>query len=415
MALPVRSYIYRAMSASALFLSVVAPGAAAPVTLAEAWPGDPQVSGIGHNVLFLWTRSEVSSTLLYRHSSDGGRTFEPARQIAQMGSLISFKTQASNGLAHVVWTAHSDVFYSRIDLNSGHVTTPKKISYGSADSTDFDITVAAKLVAIAWTEEISRLESKLIVSFSLDQGHTFTNPQPVATVSSHSPFSIAATDSNIYISTSAKGDVMLAVIGVHSAASPRVMKLLEGGTASSYTCVAASGEKVYVGWDDYHAINVRASRDGGLTFSPPVELKISALLPQMIASQNDLYLILDDGGKNVFATESTDGGLTFSDARPMSDQTTSYHSAARIFLTAGKLVITWSEYLGEKEAMVFRVSADRGRSFGKEERVPIRTREGNTGGPAAVYASDRGLLFAWPEPQPEKRERLLRMVRVPIR
>jgi hypothetical protein len=100
------------------------------------------------------------------------------------------------------------------------------------------------------------------------------------------------------------------------------VNLSNNAVPSSLPDIAASGNNVYVVWDDGMAgsseVLYRRSIDGGAVFDPAVNLSNTAgdsSSQAVAASENNVYVVWDDnttGNNEILYRRSTDGGAGFS-------------------------------------------------------------------------------------------------------
>ncbi|HEX7032911.1 MAG TPA: sialidase family protein [Nitrososphaera sp.] len=115
-----------------------------------------------------------------------------------------------------------------------------------------------------------------------------------------------------------------------------------------------------------------ASKDGGITFSAPVNLSNtsgSSFNPQIVAVGQNVYVAWADrtyGNDEVLFAASRDNGTTFKEVADISNSSIENSADPRI-AAAGKYVyIAWTETNPDTghEGIMLRVSADGGRTFG---------------------------------------------------
>lgn len=160
---------------------------------------------------------------------------------------------------------------------------------------------------------------------------------------------------------------------------------------------------LYVGWTEFSLtksiILFSRSTDGGLRWSPPIEISSHEGLPRddngsvegftgAVAPDGTLYVVWADGNSIAF-TYSRDGGRTFAPSRSIIETAPPYFqvsgvsrangfpqigyggppATARGKSPAGLLYVTWSDYRNGDVDVFCATSADEGRTWSRPARV----------------------------------------------
>ncbi|MGI0027675.1 MAG: hypothetical protein ACREAD_07530, partial [Nitrosopumilaceae archaeon] len=163
-----------------------------------------------------------------------------------------------------------------------------------------------------------------------------------------------------------------------------------------------SGNDVYVVWNDNstgkYGILITKSTDGGMTFGTPVDISRnigSSGSPQFAVSGNDVYVVWQaktTGKYQIIFAKSTDGGTTFS--TPANISTNSGDSSyPKIAASGNNVYITWSLTTTNKDYdTYFTKSADKGATFSVP--VNISNNLGDSGVPQ-IAASGNDVYVTW--------------------
>ena len=166
--------------------------------------------------------------------------------------------------------------------------------------------------------------------------------------------------------------------------------------------MAVSGNDVYVIWNDNstgkYGILFTKSTDGGMTFSPPVDIGRnigSAGSPQFAVSGNDVYAVWQaktTGKYQIIFAKSTDGGATFSSPANLSN-VTGDSSYPKIASSGNNIYVTWSYTTTNKDYdVLFSKSNDGGLTFSVP--VNISNNLGDSGLPQ-MSVSDNNVYVTW--------------------
>lgn len=163
--------------------------------------------------------------------------------------------------------------------------------------------------------------------------------------------------------------------------------------------------KVYAVWSDFsygeNEILLSASKDGGITFSAPINLSNTAgssFNPQIAAVGQNVYVVWVDqtyGNDEVLFAESRDNGTAFKEVANISNSSTENSADPRI-AAAGKYVyIVWTERnpATGHDGIMLRVSADEGRTFGNTVNLSSAS-SGNARNPQ-IAAIENHFYVTW--------------------
>src|SRR5215212_5119682 len=190
-----------------------------------------------------------------------------------------------------------------------------------------------------------------------------------------------------------------------------IKNISETNGTSEFPQIAASGNKVYVVWEEEDEgtngkkeIFFTSSLDGGITFGSIKNLSETngtSEFPQIAASGNKVYVVWEEedegtnGKKEIFFTSSLDGGITFGSIKNLSE-TNGTSEFPQIAASGNKVYVVWEEEdegTNGKKEIYLRPSSDDGSSF-KLIRNISRTLTGTSQFPQ-IAASGNNVYVVW--------------------
>ncbi|MBI1729056.1 exo-alpha-sialidase [Candidatus Acetothermia bacterium] len=189
------------------------------------------------------------------------------------------------------------------------------------------------------------------------------------------------------------------------------LNLSKGPGNSLFPAIATSGQNVYVVWDDDRAgdaeeIFFSRSTDGGVTFSDPQNLSHNSGAsrnPAVAASGDDVYVVWEDeslGSSEIFYLVSRDGGATFSVPMNIS-QNAGSSTLPDLALVNGVLYVAWQDETFGNSEILLSSSFDRGQSFLTARN--LSQSKGLSWSPA-IAADGTDLYVVWEEGTQDTRE-----------
>ncbi|MDQ3968662.1 MAG: glycoside hydrolase [Thermoproteota archaeon] len=219
--------------------------------------------------------------------------------------------------------------------------------------------------------------------------------------------SIAASDSNVYVSwwdnrTTGNNEIFFARSTDNGQTFDEAINLSNSPGGSADNQVTAQDNNVYVVWWDNRTgtweVFSRSSTDGGETFSEAVMLqgignstfRLAPPQPNIIsvdtvlaASGDNEYAVWWDnktGNWEVIFARSTDNGATFADPINISNSADLRSIGARIAAEGDYVYISWVEINPETEQkdVFVRTSSDQGETFGEPTMLTIANSTANS-------------------------------------
>ncbi len=436
-----------------------------PLTLASTRFGHPQIAVDGSHVVVLWPSYQASAhaeaALLFRWSADGGMTFASPRKLTRLSDFageLSTVINATDASFHLCWSDtgrreaqranHADVYYSRVDLTTGESLVPINLSDTPGDSEYCQVSASGNVVAVLWYEDNSSPDQRLLLSYSVDGGRTFTPPQEITRMGRVNVSGIATTPENICLVWSRfvpplplrdEGVYFLRHdISQRDLSSTTILKLSDAG--SPRPSVVASSNRVVVVWRDQRLLSA-ISDNGGRTFAAPSSFAtrpstrrqgdkdqpVPLHNPRMAFSQDDLYLI----GENVESGQSRTyyffslrkGEHTFSSLHDVSVLSGPYQEH-QLLAIPGSVIVGWGEKNGNYLSMHYQISRDGGKEFAGGAITPINARLNEIGGllgsgglssyAVKMAANSEAVYYTWLHGQSGLRMRSVMLLRVPF-
>jgi hypothetical protein len=188
-----------------------------------------------------------------------------------------------------------------------------------------------------------------------------------------------------------------------------VTNLTENSQDSVYGQVAASGDNMYVVWQDSvvpssdygsgrnYDIFVKKSSDGGETFEESLNLSGNPGFsehPQISTYNNDVYVVWADdtsGNREVLFAKSDDNGTTFGDATSLSNNPSDSFNP-EIAVSGSNVYVVWLDEDDEGSRIMFMASADGGEIFAMAMVVSDRA---NSESLAKVAAYGESAYITW--------------------
>ncbi|TAK26603.1 MAG: exo-alpha-sialidase [Nitrosarchaeum sp.] len=292
----------------------------------------------------------------------------------------------------IAWTEFSkgnhagDVLFSKSTDGGETFSVPQNISNQQGSSIAPFIRVDGTSIFVTWTYRYQEDHySEIFFSKSIDGGTTFSTPQKISGSTFSYGSRLATDDMNIFVTW---GDI------TYSDNRYENMEILfskstDGGTTfstpmnlsnndgfSSYPSIAIDGKNVFIAWQDYSVVDtdifVSESTDGGVTFSTPLNISTSpdgSVGARIIADGKNIFVTWFEFSKgigDIFFSKSIDSGATFS--TPMNLSKNKENSIVPFMVTDGKdIFITWTDATTTGSWIVFSKSTDGGATFSTQK------------------------------------------------
>jgi hypothetical protein len=356
----------------------------------------PSVAASGSYVYVAWedytpvAGSGTQPEIWLRISSNSGVSFGSAiRMSTNIGSSANPSIAASGSYVYIAWQDSTPVpgsgdnrpeIWMRVSSNYGaSLGSAIRMSTNAGNSYNPSVAADGSHVYVAWQDDTPVTGSgtgyEVWLRASSNNGATFNSPIRIST--------------NTYDSVSPS--------------------------------VAASGSYVYVAWEDYTPVAgsggepeiwMRVSANSGTSFGSPVRLSSNAymsLYPSVAASGNYVYVVWQDhtpvvgsgGAPEVWMRVSSNNGAVFGSAVRMSTNT-GYSDYPHVAASGSNVYVTWQDNTpvtgsgGDFEVWL-RASSNNGATFGSAIRITTNT--GSSVYPT-VAASGSVAYVAWEDSTP---------------
>jgi hypothetical protein len=313
----------------------------------------------------------------------------------------------------LVMTAYFSVdlpglIYSQQGADSGS----QNISNNPGNSTDARIGVNQNNVYLVWTDDTAG-NKDIYFKRSVDNGSTFGSSVNLSNNPGNSTDAhIALYQNNFYLvwtdDTSGNGDIYFKrSVDNGSTFGPAENLSMNNTSLSSGPQISASGNNVYVVWQDVssgkNAIYYRYSNDTGVGFRGVRELSKtisvngeSALYPQISASGNSVYVAWQDkvsGSKEIFLRGSNDGGNKFTGIKNLSRNNTGDSITPRVASSGNNVFVAWTDSEPGKAQIFARGSTDNGAKFAGIKNVSWSS--GRSYDPQIAVGGNNSLYILW--------------------
>jgi len=337
-------------------------------------------------------------------------------------SLVPAVAVGPDGAIHVVWhEAFADrfeVLYSR-SPDGGQRFSPAVPISGAGEAQVPALAVDGEGTVYAVWEGGGGQSHGLLVSRSTDGGRTFSPPRPLAAAGAKLPAIAAHGKGQVLVAwqdSSGPGRQILLRRSTDEGASfepPRPLAPHAAGTRAPAIAVGPGGTAVVV-WQGAVAGSpavVASSSPDGRTFSPPRSVAPGARerqTPAVAVAGGGIYVVWRDrvaGRWEILFARSTDGGLTFSPPLNLSRTPGLANVPAIAVDGKGRIAVAWQDdRAGAPQIFVAR-STDHGATF--SQPVNASGTSGFAHLPALAASGDRTFLV-WHDNSPGNFEILLR-------
>jgi hypothetical protein len=274
---------------------------------------------------------------LFRKSSDNGATWGPKTNLSNDGESSTPEVSTSDGNVYVVWVdvgvGNNDIFFKR--STDGGLTWKSKVNLSNSANASRDPEIAATgdEVYVTWMDKMSF--SEVFLRRSIDEGATWKSKVNLSNAPDYSDDfpKLAVSGSNVFVVWfgsesvfTGDSDIFLRRSTDKGATWKPVVQLSTTGDAS-LPHLAVSGSNVYVAWQDretsssHSDIFFRRSTDSGATWKAIVNLSSNdgvSGVPLLAATGNNVYLVWEES-KETFFKRSTDNGATWKTTKNLSN------------------------------------------------------------------------------------------------
>src|SRR6266851_1277566 len=297
-----------------------------------------------------------------------GTLFEEIIKRAALAGLLALTTSAL--------VAQAQVF-----------STPKNISNNAGNSLQPRIAVdSSGNINVVWMDNVvGSTSGDILFSRSADGGATFSSLKKLSTNSVQSFFPLIAVDSNgsinviwhSFVGSLGNVDVFFSRSNDGGATFSAPTDISSNLSFSSAQQIALdSSGNINVVWASSLDIFLSRSTDGGVTFSLPKNVSNNsqvfgafAAVPQIaVDSSGNINVVwrgLGIGPVDTFFSRSTDGGVTFSTRKRVSNSTgVGATGSTRIAVdSSGNINLLWEEQVAPVVKILFSRSSDGGATF----------------------------------------------------
>jgi hypothetical protein len=252
----------------------------------------------------------------------------------------------------------------------------KNLSNNAGFSGEPAISIAGNNVYVVWYDDTSG-NNEILYKRSTDGGANFGATVNLSNNAGVSDFpAVAASGNNVYVvwedNTSGNDEILYRRSIDGGANFDPTINLSNNAGLSLFPAVAASGNKVYVVWQDTTLGNIEIlygrSTDGGANFDPTINLSNDAgfsFNPAISASGNNVYAVWQDftsGDDEILYRRSIDGGANFDPAINLSNDA-GVSSFPAVATSGNNVYVVWRDETSGNNEILYKRSTDGGANF----------------------------------------------------
>ena len=380
--------------------------------------GPPGPSGVVNalNAYVVWQNLSTGTyEILFRASQSFGT---PINLSNNTGSSFNPQIATSGNNVYVTWAdgtpGNFDIFFAVSNNNGVSFDTPINLSNNTSPSSTPQIAASGNNVYVTWADGITIGPSSNAEIFFRASTNNGTSFAPFINLSNNSGNSqlpqIAAIGSNVYVTwedrTPGNQEIFFRA-STNNGTSFGLFQNLSNNTAlSRLPQIATSGNNVYVTWADGTPGNFdiffAVSNNNGVSFGTPINLSNntgSSFNQQIAASGNNVYVTWDDntpGATDIFFAVSNNNGTSF--GPPINLSNNAGNSAfPQIAASGSNVYVTWQDNTPGNRDILFAVSNNNGTSFA----IPINL-SNNIGDSLEpqIAASGNNVYVTWEDNTP---------------
>ena len=342
------------------------------------------VDGSSGNIYVVWQELDLAAfkiDVFFSGSTDGGDSFSTPMDISP-GSGSAGKPRIAvdgSGNINVVWIERTfpgfDVFFSR-SIDAGmSFSLPINVSVSGAASFSAEPRLAVDgigTIYVIWTD-FPVADADIIFSHSTDGGGTFSVPKNISATAGNAARPRLAVDDSGNINvvwedlTPGNREILFSRFTATGAFVPPINISNTPGLSVLPVVALDTSGNVNVIWGESEILNFALQpadifytrSTDGTTFSSPTNISNNSGDSSAevfrggdrlaVDGDGNINVVWDDftlGNQDVLFSRSTDGGMTFSSAIPISDNMTD-SSGARLALNgSGDVYVVWTECTG---------------------------------------------------------------------
>jgi len=289
-------------------------------------------AGPGGSIQVVWWDTRNGFGEIYtKCSSDCGITWAPDTRLTFDPARSLYPTIAVSGpKVHVAWSEDRDgnyeIYYKRSTDEGGTWSPDTRLTYAVNNGWFSSLAAVGDDVHVVWWDYRDR-DHEVYYKRSTDGGETWS-PDTRLTFAPHDSWypSISASGATVHAAWWDNRDGNYEIYYKRSTDNgfswgPDVRLTSDSGWSST-PCIASSGDRVYLAWEDDRngagEIYYKFSTDDGATWSPDARLTFDpgwSVMPSIWASGAKVHLVWDDdrdGNEEIYYRCSSDSGLTWS-------------------------------------------------------------------------------------------------------
>ncbi len=325
----------------------------------------------GAGTLLLLVLPGIAFALTFQPAQGLGVGLDPS--IAVDGQNVYVVWRGTQGAVCYPTSCLNDVFFTQSTNGGASFSTPIDVSKDVYQSLYPVVASSGSNIYVAWENSTGSSNPQVVFSRSTDGGSTFSAAVDLSNDAGYTQnLIVAAAGSNVYLvwQDNAPGNFQILFRqSTDYGADFNPILNLSNGPAGAPT-LSLTSSSIYVAWTyGPGGVNVRRSTDGGTTFGGTYIIAAPAGSRVLFASDSNVYAVWAQQlprHKNIpphydiFFTESTDGGKTFSTAINLSNGVVNSYRP-RISVSGGaSIYVAWIESTSYTSYSLFLSSSSNG-------------------------------------------------------
>jgi len=343
----------------------------------------------GNTTIVAWgDTTSGNNDIFMTRSTDGGQTFSmPVNISHNAGSSVLPSVVVSGTTAIIAWQdntqgtfptpENNDIFIARSTDGGQTFSIPVNITHNAESASSPSLALFGNTAIVAWVDRTPD-NKDIFIARSTDGGQTFSAPDNIShnAGSSSSP-SIALEGKTAIVAWEDNSlgnfDIFVARSTDHGQTFSVPINISDNTGHSFSPSLALSGKTAFIAWQDDSrgdfGIFMTQSKDRGKTFSDPINFESNtgyASSPSVGLSGSVpivAWVGHTQGNTDIFSTQSTDGGKTFSVPINISDHA-GYSFSPSVVLSEKTAIIVWEDNtLGNFDIFLTRSEQGNSSSF----------------------------------------------------